>query len=115
MIPEAIYMAVFQSHFGLILSMIMLWEYNYRTQLSIPFWSDFIGQVERRKRPHRNLSIPFWSDFILDEGTGTVAHDYSFQSHFGLILSLHDIEKLEIYYSNFQSHFGLILSRILRN
>ena len=80
---------IFQSHFGLILSVVVLWMCYLELCLSIPFWSDFI-RFRLRSIFWVNvvhLSIPFWSDFIgwLSKrltGCG------SFQSHFGLILSV---------------------------
>ncbi len=81
--------AIFQSHFGLILSLCRNVLHNVAPELSIPFWSDFISS-------HVILSPSLRRDF---------------QSHFGLILSKDMIRVLiKDKVENFQSHFGLILS-----
>jgi len=74
----------FQSHFGLILTLI-----DYPILRSIL------------------ISIPFWSDF--NKSTGQSASSASFQSHFGLILTP-VVSYYETVIKTFQSHFGLILT-----
>ena len=59
-------MSLFQSHFGLILSVC-------KSRVLAPV--------------NDNLSIPFWSDFIFFHASTTALAATSFQSHFGLILS----------------------------
>ena len=101
----------FQSHFGLILSVLHgLRVFHSMIDLSIPFWSDFIWRCRTDGESRRHiLSIPFWSDFIDDVLLYEIT-ELAFQSHFGLILSLHFVPKQYISKA-FQSHFGLILSQ----
>ena len=77
----------FQSHYGLILSVIEKQTYCEECLLSIPLWSDFISKSS------------FATSLTL----------YTFQSHYGLILSCWKLRKLWNR-SCFQSHYGLILS-----
>ena len=79
---------IFQSHYGLILSIKKLSALQRDIDLSIPLWSDFIFKLVE--------------ECELEEE--------SFQSHYGLILSS-VIASLSSMSSSFQSHFGLILSR----
>ncbi len=83
----------FQSHYGLILSLFQSWEPLRVKLLSIPLWSDFIFRAIKEKFPAATvLSIPLWSDFIGNSDTSACWSDWSFQSHYGLILSLHSVE-----------------------
>ncbi len=101
----------FQSHFGLILSQ---------------------GSSEKSWLSITELSIPFWSDFITKPKFPILLDLNTFQSHFGLILSVEEVlcilqrsisfnpilvwfylktkPEIETATETFQSHFGLILS-----
>ncbi len=103
----------FQSHYGLILSVVRNLESGLSVSLSIPLWSDFIGTT------HQALH----------------SQNGSFQSHYGLILSYAPtrealdllaafnptmvwfyLKQQETYSGgkeDFQSHYGLILSKDL--
>ena len=123
----------FQSHFGLILSRvcglnlhraepafnpILVWFYQLlnravllsNKKLSIPFWSDFILHCCALQPSQRLTFNPIlvWFYHYLSFSWSTV-HVFSFQSHFGLILSEQIASEYASQY-NFQSHFGLILS-----
>ncbi len=62
-------------------------SHQHFSQLSIPFWSDFIAVDGPKRYGNFQLSIPFWSDFILKHYLMTLRVSIIFQSHFGLILS----------------------------
>ena len=103
-------LSIFQSHFGLILSYFPVSVQTCITALSIPFWSDFIQRlIFYGKLLRELLSIPFWSDFIKQPPLLIDNPATPFQSHFGLILSLVPVPYMQCS-DCFQSHFGLILS-----
>ena len=100
----------FQSHYGLILSVIHVWQgmsthnpfnptmvWFYREHrpvadrqyvlLSIPLWSDFINLIFSYTLNNPFLSIPLWSDFIQLLLYQRKYQRMTFQSHYGLILS----------------------------
>ena len=103
---------IFQSHFGLILSIlckasqvVQEWTFN---PILVWFYHTIIEILIHKPQL---LSIPFWSDFISYSGSDRHESKGDFQSHFGLILSRFDVT-LEFHWKGFQSHFGLILSNI---
>ncbi len=100
----------FQSHFGLILSCrsslllhrgktafnpILVWFYHIRVhnilrkhlRLSIPFWSDFIKSSADEAGWESSAFNPILVWFYLSRNQTSTIHLWSFQSHFGLILS----------------------------
>ena len=125
---------IFQSHFGLILSLKSTSTVNGISSLSIPFWSDFIElRIWKTSTPKMAFNpILVW--FYRASSSLSPYFSASFQSHFGLILSYvvdinkdlkrllsipfwsDFIEKVEfsLFPSKkvFQSHFGLILSLV---
>ena len=94
----------------------------------------FYPKRRNAKRTQRilRLSIPLWSDFIRILGVYYYIKKYSFQSHYGLILSPRGwdsrfsesytfnptmvwfyhfrVQLIDYAYISFQSHYGLILS-----
>ena len=123
----------FQSHFGLILSDLFRGSIiHIRSWLSIPFWSDFIREFKRTVDRILITFNPILVWFYLLSFSTTSTACLSFQSHFGLILSIYTKhtnrkhKNLSIpFWSDFisfigksckfaslsfQSHFGLILS-----
>ncbi len=83
------WISFFQSHFGLILS---LQKHPANQEPQLPFnpilvWF-YQNNTENDTRFDRLLSIPFWSDFIKQLENLVIPTGYVFQSHFGLILSV---------------------------
>ena len=101
---------------------------------SIPLWSDFILLILQYVNTlYLCFSIPLWSDFIHTTKQINTTTNTTFQSHYGLILSVTESELKEkisiifnptmvwfyrfgasnarLYMFDFQSHYGLILSR----
>ena len=125
---------LFQSHFGLILSLlragtcrstcisfnpILVWFYrNFSrfvgsgryTGLSIPFWSDFISSFCKDVLRNSGAFNPILVWFYLSNATLSFVNALRFQSHFGLILSSRP-RRCGCPWKCFQSHFGLILSQ----
>ena len=124
----------FQSHYGLILSDLqrrlyiaefgtfnptMVWFYREKHSRNLfrlasfnPTMVWFYHELPQTgDMTDAFLSIPLWSDFIDVETILRKIGLMYFQSHYGLILSVHDVMPFAVARS-FQSHYGLILSWI---
>ena len=131
-VPYEVYITNFQSHYGLILSLwvpqvnvwlrrtfnpTMVWFYLYEflksmydyDVLSIPLWSDFIGYSDRDIKKLKLTFNPTMVWFYRN-GPPRPSLDFSFQSHYGLILSQMQLRFGLRMQELFQSHYGLILS-----
>ena len=124
----------FQSHFGLILSFgfrtysdaakftfnpILVWFYLYRKSWTgrwdtktfnpILVWF-YLYDTLKDEIEFDDSFNPILVWFYLDERDKRNSRTISFQSHFGLILSLSNQNEVFDFFDDFQSHFGLILS-----
>ena len=83
---------IFQSHFGLILSCITKQIIYFVSILSIPFWSDFIKRQDGSQTSCTKSFNPILVWFYLWFAPIESISPYTFQSHFGLILSKFIVE-----------------------
>ena len=91
----------FQSHYGLILSLIKCVTEIINCYPFNPTMVWFYLTTYRGSSSWAELSIPLWSDFIEQEYDMSGKSENGFQSHYGLILSITTYDDLSEYLATF--------------